>query len=75
MAQVKASGFIQTLAIIAFVALISGYIAETSGYNVALGAFLFSVGLWIIIIPIIGVLIIAGIVTVVAKVKAKEDKD
>lgn len=72
MAQPKASGFVQALAIIAFVALISGYIAETSGYNVALGEFLFSVGFWIIIVPIIGILIIAGITAVIAKVKTNK---
>ncbi len=72
MAQERANGFVQVLAIIAFVALISGYIAETSGYDVALGAFLFSVGFWIIIIPIIGILVIVGITALIAKVKANK---
>ena len=71
MAQVQASGFVQALGIIAFVALIAGYIAETSGYDVALGAFLFSVGFWIIAVPIIGILVIFGITVAIKKAKAK----
>ena len=50
--------------------LIAGYIAETSGYDVALGALLFSIGFWIVAIPIILIVVITAIYFAVKGIKA-----
>lgn len=70
MANIKANnnitmggGFLFSVAIIL---LISGWAMESSGYDIELGALLFTIGFWIFMIPVTIIVVVIVILLIVA---------
>ena len=53
---------------IAIVLMVAGFAMEASGYDVPLGALLFTIGFWLFFIPLIAIGIIFAVVIAIAAI-------
>jgi len=51
---------------VAIILMVAGFAMEASGYDIALGALLFTIGFWLFVIPLIIIGVIFAVIIVIA---------